>query len=293
MTPNRSARGGCVSRVKDGLLLMTSSQPQASHVEPHPCVLAPSSVVSPRSPAFCPRSSDRQVPGSVPHAYYACDGNGNVTWLIYPNGQVAARYLYDPFGNLLAAVGPLAEANLYRFSSKEWHRSSALVYYGYRFYDPSLQRWVSRDPYGEIGNAIAQLKFCPSAVDLFQGALAVTPVCVNYVFVCNDPQNATDPEGEWPRKLDAACEFCFVTPAMWRAHQAYRDALKRLHEVYGDTLPDWADNFMNRWRQDLIRKFGPCVVKPIVETVPGTTTTGPPKPRPAPRWAARGAHHPS
>jgi RHS repeat-associated protein len=57
----------------------------------------------------------------------------------------------DPFGNLLAQSGRLAEANLYRFSSKEHHPVSGLVYYLYRFYDPGLQRWVNRDPSEEHG----------------------------------------------------------------------------------------------------------------------------------------------
>jgi RHS repeat-associated protein len=88
---------------------------------------------------------------SPSHAYYHADGNGNVTAMIATNQAVVARYLYDPYGNPLAATGPLAEANLYRFSCKEWHPLSGLVYYGYRFYDPLLQRWLSRDLIGELG----------------------------------------------------------------------------------------------------------------------------------------------
>jgi RHS repeat-associated protein len=80
------------------------------------------------------------------HAYYHSDGNGNVTSLVNGSGAVVAQYLYDPFGNLLAKSGPLADSNLYRFSSKEWHPNSGLIYYGYRFYEPNLQRWMSRDP---------------------------------------------------------------------------------------------------------------------------------------------------
>lgn len=86
---------------------------------------------------------------SSAHAYYHCDGNGNVTCLINSNNAVVARYNYDPFGNVLAMSGPLADANLYRFSSKEYHANSRLVYYLYRFYDPNLQRWTKRDPIGE------------------------------------------------------------------------------------------------------------------------------------------------
>ena len=47
--------------------------------------------------------------------------------------------------------GPLAEANRYRFSSKEWNGNAGLYYYGYRFYDGGLQRWINRDPIGEMG----------------------------------------------------------------------------------------------------------------------------------------------
>ena len=89
-------------------------------------------------------------------AFYHCDGNGNVTCLIYSNQLVAARYSYDPFGNTLAATGPLAEANLYRFSSKEFHPNSGLIYYLYRFYDPNLQRWVNRDPIKEWEGLISR-----------------------------------------------------------------------------------------------------------------------------------------
>ena len=91
-------------------------------------------------------------------AYYHADGNGNITALVNTNQIVVARYNYDPFGNLLASRGPLAEANLYRFSSKEYHANSGLVYYLYRFYDANLQRWVNRDPLGD-GSSLSVVSF--------------------------------------------------------------------------------------------------------------------------------------
>jgi RHS repeat-associated protein len=83
--------------------------------------------------------------------YYHSDGNGNITCLINANQIIVAHYLYDPYGSLLSQTGPMADANLYRFSSKEFHVASGLVYYLYRFYDPNLQRWLNRDPFGEFG----------------------------------------------------------------------------------------------------------------------------------------------
>src|SRR5208282_6021924 len=83
--------------------------------------------------------------------FYHSDANGNVTMLINPSQAIVAKYLYDAFGNTRSSAGSLAQANLYRFSSKEVHINSGLIYYLYRYYDPNLQRWPNRDPIGERG----------------------------------------------------------------------------------------------------------------------------------------------
>ena len=88
------------------------------------------------------------------HNYYHADGNGNVTYLVNSSQGLGASYKYDPFGNTITSSGTLASANVYRFSSKMFYdmgNGPRLYYYGYRFYDPSLQRWLNRDPIGERG----------------------------------------------------------------------------------------------------------------------------------------------
>ena len=84
-------------------------------------------------------------------AFYHADGNGNVTALINAAQCIAAKYLYDPYGNLLSKSGLMADINGYRFSTKEYHVNSGLIYYGFRFYDPNAQRWLNRDPLREAG----------------------------------------------------------------------------------------------------------------------------------------------
>jgi RHS repeat-associated protein len=83
--------------------------------------------------------------------FYAYDANGNVTDLVGTNGTGLARYEYDPFGNPLVATGALAAANPFRFSTKYTDDETGLVYYGYRYYNPELGRWTSRDPIEEQG----------------------------------------------------------------------------------------------------------------------------------------------
>jgi len=85
------------------------------------------------------------------HNFYHADGNGNITYLVNSSQSSAATYRYDPYGNLISSSGTLASANVYRFSSKEVHTGTGLYYYGFRFYEPNLQRWLNRDPIGEWG----------------------------------------------------------------------------------------------------------------------------------------------
>src|SRR5262249_18496214 len=97
------------------------------------------------------RSSGYSSGNWTSHADYYSDANGNVTSLIDGNQSVVASYRYDPFGNIISKSGTLSDANVYRYSSKEVHVNSGMYYYGFRFYDPNLQRWINRDPILENG----------------------------------------------------------------------------------------------------------------------------------------------
>jgi RHS repeat-associated protein len=131
------------------------------------------------------RTDNGQWIGGNPnaHADYFFDGNGNVAGLVNTNGAIVAQYTYDPFGNILSMSGPLASANTYRFSSKEWNNNAGLYYYGRRFYDPSLQRWLNRDPIEEDGG-INMYGFCDN-----------NPVCIWDGFGLCSPNWAKNPLG--------------------------------------------------------------------------------------------------
>ena len=92
--------------------------------------------------------------------FYAHDGNGNVLALVNAtNGTISARYEYGPFGEPLRATGPAAKANPFRWGTKYADEETGLVYYGYRFYNPTLGRWLNRDPKEEEGG-INLYAFC-------------------------------------------------------------------------------------------------------------------------------------
>ncbi len=85
--------------------------------------------------------------------YHFCyDGNGNVGQLIdSSDGSIEAAYQYDPYGNLVGSTGDYADDNSYRFSTKYFDIETELYYYGYRYYDAGLGRWLNRDPIEEDG----------------------------------------------------------------------------------------------------------------------------------------------
>jgi RHS repeat-associated protein len=76
-----------------------------------------------------------------------------VTELVGSDGTSAAQYEYGPFGEVVRATGLLAKANPFRFSTKYQDDEADLIYYGYRYYNSGMGRWLSRDLIGEMGEA--------------------------------------------------------------------------------------------------------------------------------------------
>ena len=84
--------------------------------------------------------------------FVSYDLNGNVMGVVKAaDGTVSAAYEYGPFGELLSSTGSMSPSNPFRFSTKYRDNETDLYYYGYRYYSPSLGRWISRDPIEEQG----------------------------------------------------------------------------------------------------------------------------------------------
>ena len=81
------------------------------------------------------QASNTQARGSH---FVAFDGNGNV----------AAQYEYNAFGEVIRATGPVAKLNPLQFSTKYHDAEAGLLYYSARYYSLSLQRFLSPDPLG-------------------------------------------------------------------------------------------------------------------------------------------------
>jgi RHS repeat-associated protein len=109
------------------------------------------------------------------------DANGNITAYVGESGSIVAEYVYDAYGGTIAASGSTSDTFRHRFSTKYFDTETGLYYYGYRFYDPAMHRWLNRDPIEEEGGFNL------------------------YAFCKNDGVNAVDVLGLWKKpKRDAA-----------------------------------------------------------------------------------------
>jgi RHS repeat-associated protein len=124
------------------------------------------------------------------HHFYHADGVGNITAMVDTSQLISANYRYDPFGTLTSLSGSMSSVNMYRFSSKELLLYANLYYYGYRFYDPNLQRWLNRDPLASQMPQKSRLWGNKLRIEVEQSPNLYWPVR-------NDPINNTDPDGLW------------------------------------------------------------------------------------------------
>ncbi|GEM_PF-2137565 len=145
------------------------------------------------------------IAGDVGTLVAAHDFSGSTTMLLHSNhrgdvvlatdlaGAVVYSGEFTPFGNELTSSGGYLPR--FGFSSKEYD-VSRLIYYGFRYYSPELNCFLSPDPIGEYGG-----------INLYE-------------FCANSPVNFVDPFGLCRRKGES-----------WRGCLD-----RHANEFYGDSL---------------------------------------------------------
>ena len=82
--------------------------------------------------------------------YYVLNLQGDVVKLIQENGDVAAQYTYDAWGNV-SSSGKLAEINPLRYRGYYYDNETGFYYLQSRYYDPANRRFISADVYASTG----------------------------------------------------------------------------------------------------------------------------------------------
>ncbi|MBS3146098.1 hypothetical protein J4471_00180 [Candidatus Woesearchaeota archaeon] len=118
------------------------------------------------------------------------DDNGNTVW----------SETYYPFGGQVSATG---SDNSIKYTGKQYDYSSGLYYYGSRYMDPNLGRFISTDK--------------------ADGDLKVPQSLNKYVYALNNPYAYVDSDGNLPRFLQKAWDW-------YRSEQIER--LERMRQSY-------------------------------------------------------------
>ena len=86
----------------------------------------------------------KHLPGGDEYEYHHVNALGNLAIITDDNESVVARYEYDAFGAVRHQWGN--SDNTRKFTGKEYDADVKLYYYGARYYDPYIGRFISRDP---------------------------------------------------------------------------------------------------------------------------------------------------
>ncbi len=106
--------------------------------------------------------------------YYRYDGLGSVRSLSDDKGSTKAIYFYDAFGQVQKKMESVD--NDFLFAGEQMD-DTGLVYLRARYYDPSVGRFITRDPFPAIGIRTQDIN--------------------RYVYTMNNPVNLIDRNGRW------------------------------------------------------------------------------------------------
>ena len=77
-------------------------------------------------------------------SFYQIDFLGSTTSLSDSTGALANTYTYDSFGKLIGSTGTLT--NPFQFTGREFDQETGLYNYRFRYFDPTIGRFLSEDP---------------------------------------------------------------------------------------------------------------------------------------------------
>lgn len=126
--------------------------------------------------------------------YYHSDHLGSSSVVTTNDGSINEKLQYMPYGEtwIHEKGTENTESMPYKFTSKEQDQETGLYYFGARYYEPRLSRWISSDPAVDmyIPTSVEESYELPGYGGVFN------PVNVNlYHYAGNNPINIIDPDG--------------------------------------------------------------------------------------------------
>jgi len=118
--------------------------------------------------------------------FYHNDHLGSPLAMTDMQGNVVWRRDYKPFGEEIDPGGATA-TNTHKYTGKEYDAETGLYYYGARYYDPVIGRFLSVDPAG--------------------GKSEMPQTWNRYIYTLNNPYKYVDPDGRWVWGINVGGSF--------------------------------------------------------------------------------------
>lgn len=122
--------------------------------------------------------------------FYHTDPSGTPLAMTDQNGIVVWRADYKPFGEEQTITGPIE--NNEKFIGKEKDKETGLYYFGARYMDPRIGRFISTDPVGPVEPWNSKTNH----------EMLLNPQNLNsYAYGLNNPYRYKDANGKWPEQV--------------------------------------------------------------------------------------------
>ncbi|NPU84134.1 MAG: RHS repeat-associated core domain-containing protein [Syntrophaceae bacterium] len=124
-------------------------------------------------------------------AYYHRDHLNSSTVMTDETGARLESTEYAPYGTIRSYTGSRSVTD-YRYTGKELDMETGLYYYGARYYDPMIGRFITPDP------ALSLYIPAPNDNRRLPNGGVFNPVTLNpYAYANNNPMKYVDPDGLW------------------------------------------------------------------------------------------------
>ena len=162
--------------------------------------------------------------------YFHEDHLGGASIMTDEDGEIVVEYQYYPYGGTyLESISDEDFGNSYKYTGQEEDSEIGLYYYGSRYYNPEVTKFMSRDP------AVYDERFLEMLRD---------PQSFNtYAYVRNNPIKYIDPSGERP-----------VSYQFWKGVAGTLDAIgyNLASDMISYSIPNPYTEFLGGFRSPIV-----------------------------------------
>jgi len=178
--------------------------------------------------------------------YYHPDHLGSTSFVSRADGSEFEQIEYTPYGETWVQEGGSNHKIRYMFTSKELDEETNLYYYGARYYDQQVSRWMSVDPalgeYLPIAPITEEEKEHNNRLPGLGGVF--NSINLNlYHYSSNNPVKYTDPDGNWfgaddvfTGPIDEIFVIGVLSLAAWAGFKPAQDALNKISNALSEVI---------------------------------------------------------